>query len=117
MDANTAVTSIGFIAWLVAIPATMAFQQFVVYVVFALIGMLFHYYKMKLNKEFNGTLYNYLIKEHPASTFNAVVAVLASGFTYVYSGTVDTITWNALIGLSLSTGYSIDSIVNKAQNK
>jgi len=103
-----------FYDWVSVFFKSMEFQQLYIYIIFATLGMFGHYLKKSLSKEIQGSLYKYLFIDHPLSTFNSLSAIVVSACTYIFSGSTESIQWGPLIGLALTTGFSIDSIVNKS---
>ena len=115
MDSNINMNSLGFIDWMNIFIHSLSFQQLIVYNLAAFLGLYIHYWKKILSKEIEGSFNRYMFKDHPLYTFNAVIAIIVSSCTYIFSGSTASITWEALLGLAITTGYSIDSIVNKSK--
>lgn len=104
-----------FWTWVIAFVASMQFQQLLIYVAFGLIGALVHYYLKVIGGDIKNNLKLYLWGSHRSRTVTAFSTFLGSAFTYIFSGAVVGITWPALIGLAFTTGYALDSAINKGE--
>ena len=99
--------------WLASVVTPLKFQELAVFAIAGGSGMLSHYVKKVINKEIVPGLYNYLIGDHMKNTVAALSSFGTAMLAYVFSGTTDTTSWPAFIGLAFTTGYSLDSIINK----
>ncbi len=102
-----------FIEWVYSLPSSMEIQELIVFFIAGSIGVFSHFLKKKFCKELTGSFYNYLVGDHPAYTILALSTFWATAFTYIFSGTIDSASWPTTIGLALTTGYSLDSVLNK----
>lgn len=110
---------ISFVDWALLTLSSFQMQQFIVYCVFGIFGILAHYVKKYLNDEGSDSLsdhfFKYMVGDHPKRSVAMVLSFIGSGLAYVFSGATDGMTWVALIGLAFTTGYSLDSTVNKVR--
>ena len=113
----TAATAIAgnqeFFTWIHVAVSAPEFQQLYIFLVVGLVGIVAHFLKRKLEGELAGNFWNYLFGSYTGRTLTALGTFVGSAFTYVYTGAADGITWPALIGLAFSTGYMVDSSINK----
>ena len=100
--------------WLSHLFVSIEFQELWVYLIAGSIGIFGHYLKKLLSKEVEGNFYQYLVGDHLANTITALSTFVVSAFTYVFTGAVNSASWPVLIGLALTTGYAIDSTINKS---
>ena len=84
-----------------------------VYLIVGFIGIFFHYFKQWMTNSINGNFWTYLIGDCPRHTAAMIMTFVGSGIAYVYSGALDSSSWLAILGVAFSTGYSVDSAVNK----
>lgn len=109
---------ISFFDWVILTLNSFQMQQFIVYCAFGILGIIGHYIKKYLNDDYSEAelsehFYQYMFGDHPKRTLAMVLSFIGSGLAYVFSGATDGMTWVALIGLAFTTGYSLDSTVNK----
>lgn len=100
--------------WLNTFVHSMQFQELWVFLLVGFIGIFAHYAKKRLGQEIEGSFYKYLIGDHPASTITALSTFIGTAITYVFSGTIESASWSAIIGLAFTTGYAVDSALNKS---
>ena len=102
--------SAGILEWVLA-PARL--EEFLVFILIGFVGIFCHYMRKVLSDEIKGTFYDYMVGDHKANTITAVTTFLSTAITYVFSGSVTNLSWQTLIGLAFTTGYTLDSIFNK----
>lgn len=100
--------------WLTTFFQSMQFQELWVFILVGFIGIFAHYAKKRLGKEIEGSFFKYLIGDHPSNTITALSTLLGTALTYVFSGTIESASWSAIIGLAFTTGYALDSALNKS---
>lgn len=93
---------------------SMQFQELWVFILVGFIGIFVHYAKKRLGNEIEGSFGKYLIGDHPSSTITAMFTFIGTALTYVFSGTIESASWSAIIGLAFTTGYAVDSALNKS---
>jgi hypothetical protein len=103
-----------FIDWVVSQATSMHGQQLVVYLVVGFLGIFAHWLKNYLNDEYDKSFWHYLVGDKPKSTVVTLSSFIGSGLTYMYTGTIASASWPALLGLAFTTGYSFDSLLNKS---
>jgi len=91
---------------------TIFTQDFAVFFVVGAIGMLSHWLKRHLRRQTTSTLFEYLFVNHARYTWSAVMAYVGAVFALALGGMSDFGSTEAL-GLAWTTGYSVDSLVNK----
>ena len=75
-------------------------------------GMLTHWSKLWIRNETDAGLWEYLFVAHPRYTLYAFLTYTGAVATMVFGGDIDFTTREAFL-LAVSTGYSVDSAVNK----
>lgn len=96
---------------------------------FGFLGMYLHFREVRLSGRVAGTFFDYLFADEPGKTGKAIVVYLTWMSGMWSTGMFDAVIWEAFvtatkngvlyfpmaqaIGLSLSSGYMIDSKVNK----
>lgn len=100
--------------WINHFVHSMQFQELWVFLLVGFIGIFAHYAKKRLGKEIDSSFYKYLVGDHPASTITALSTFVGTALTYVFSGTIESASWSAIIGLAFTTGYAVDSALNKS---
>lgn len=93
---------------------SMQFQELWVFLLVGFIGVFAHYAKKRLGKEIEGNFYKYLVGDHVGSTVTALSTLVGTALTYVFSGTIESASWSSIIGLAFTTGYALDSALNKS---
>ena len=100
--------------WLNTFFHSMQFQELWVFLLVGFVGIFVHYAKKRLGQEIEGSFFKYLVGDHPASTITAISTFIGTAVTYVFSGTIESASWSAIIGLAFTTGYAVDSALNKS---
>lgn len=93
------------------------------------IGAYWHYRKVRNTGRHNGSLWDYLVADHPSRSGSVFVAILAASWTASTTGTADVIdvrlVWALLsngrlpvpainmILMAIGLGYTFDSSMNK----
>lgn len=102
-----------FFQWLNSLIHSLQGQQILVFWITGFVGMYFHYLVKALNKEIRWGFIKYLFGNYGGRTLTSLVTFMGSGVTYVFSGSVESLAWPTLLSLALTTGYAIDSAINK----
>lgn len=102
-----------FFPWLFSQITSIHSQQLGVYLVVGVIGMLAHWARLYLTGEYSQSFWYYLFGDQPKKTLLTLGTFVSSGFTYLFTGAVATASWPALMGLAFTTGYSLDSMLNR----
>lgn len=108
---------ISFIAWLISLFNGLQAQQLLVFLGMGFLGIYSHYFKKEFVGELSGGFYNYLVGDHPRQTLITLTSFLGSAIAYVFSGSMEGAEWSALVGLAFTTGYSLDSALNKGKSQ
>lgn len=104
----------GFFEWVQQLAATHVIDQFTVFMAAGMIGIIAHFIKKKyIDKEITSGLWTYLLVEYPDRTLITFSSLLIACLTYLATGVVASTTWPALIGMAFTTGFSLNSSLNK----
>ncbi|HZR35501.1 MAG TPA: hypothetical protein VFA75_09010 [Nevskia sp.] len=79
----------------------------------AIAGMLAHYVKSWAKGEISGNLVDYLFRDNPRSTVLSLGGVLTAVATTAATGTLDGMSLQQLLLSGFTTGFAIDSTLNK----
>lgn len=91
-------------------------SQWAVLVVAGIFGVCGNYAYKWLTEQIGGSLWTYLFVDYPKRTALAFCVYIGWTVFITSTGIVgDWTTWGALINLGLTTGFSIDALVNKAR--
>lgn len=82
-----------------------------------LIGMVSHYLKKWLRKEIEGSLVDYLLRDHVRETALALMTFLGAAATAIASAQFTGMTAMQIAMASFLLGYASDSAMNKATPK
>lgn len=106
----------GFLSWISSLVAGHVIDQFSVFMVAGLIGIVSHFVKKKyIDKEITSSFWSYMLVEYPDRTLITFCSLLAACLTYLATGVVASTTWPALIGMAFTTGFSLNSSFNKGK--
>ncbi len=95
--------------------ASKAFAQFWVLLVAGYLGVVANYMWKWATDTIQGSLWRYLVKDHPKNTVLSVMAI--SGWVLMAMSQIEQSTaWGLLINIGLTTGFAVDVLVNKAQS-
>lgn len=90
-----------------------ALERFAVFAIVGIGGMIGHYVKKWIRGEIHGNLIAYIFCDHPRQTALAVATFLGTAASLALTGQLDTLTVGNLIVTAITTGYTVDSAVNK----
>lgn len=90
-----------------------AMVRFFVFLVCGAVGASCHYLKKWLRDEIQGSLIRYLVVSHPKDTVLSVMTFFGAACAMHLGGQLAELTAQALIMLGFTTGYTVDSAVNK----
>lgn len=90
-----------------------ALGRFILFLVCGAVGATCHYLKKWLRDEIKGSLTRYLFKSHPKETVMSLLTFLGAACTLHLGGQLADLSAQALIMLAFTTGYTVDSAVNK----
>jgi hypothetical protein len=79
----------------------------------SLLGMLAHYAKKWGRGEYAGNLMAYLVADNPRASFATVMSCLGASAAIVATGTLHSMDTATALALGFTTGFAIDSAVNK----
>lgn len=99
------------------IHALMTFAATHVAIVFylaGLVGMLAHYVKKWTRGEYAGNLWAYLFADNPRASLAAVITYVGAAAAVVATGSLDGMKLAQVVAVGFTTGFAIDSAVNKA---
>lgn len=112
---------------------SISILSFIAFFILSAAGAYFHYRKVRKTGRHDGTLWDYLIADHPARTGAVWLALLGSSWAAATSGVADNINpelvWALLmVGklhiasvnimvLAVMSGYTFDSALNKGGNE
>lgn len=88
-------------------------QRLAIFVAVGLVGMFGHYVKKWLKREINGSLINYLVRDHPRETALAMLVFLGAAGSVYLSGQLAGMPMGPLLMTAFTTGYTCDSALNK----
>lgn len=91
---------------------TFASVDFLVFFFLGVAGMVGHWAKRWVRLETDKTLWSYLFRDSPRYTLYAFLTYVGAVLSMVIFGDIDFASKEAL-GLAFTTGYSIDSAINK----
>lgn len=114
LTAAAAITATPFLPWIMSFLNSFEAQQLIVYLIVGIVGIFSHYIKGYLQEEITGSFFKYMTNDHPKRSLAMFLSFIGSGVIYVTSGATAGMGWAALLGLAFTTGYSIDSTVNKS---
>jgi hypothetical protein len=89
------------------------FQRLGVFTGAALAGSFGHYLKKWVRGEIVGSLYRYLFVDHPRATVSMVFTLLGTVGGMFLAKQVQTLDLSQLLALSITTGYTVDSVTNR----
>ncbi len=108
---------ISFFSWLIGLWSSYQLEQLIVYIIVGILGIVAHYIKQYLTENVKGSIYKYMVKDSPKRSLAMILTFIGSAIGYVLSGATDGMTWASLIGLAFTTGYSLDSSINRSTTK
>ncbi len=79
-----------------------------------IIGMLAHYTKKWARGQYAGNLWAYLFADHPRASLAAVITYTATAAGVLTTASLAGMTLAQVAALGFTTGYAIDSAVNRA---
>jgi hypothetical protein len=79
-----------------------------------ILGMLAHYTKRWARGQYAGNLWAYLFADHPRASLAAVITYTGAAATVLATGSIDGMKLAQIAALGFTTGYAIDSAVNRA---
>ena len=90
-------------------------QSLGVFLAAGLGGMFAHYAKKWLRREINGSLIDYLLRDHPRETALAMLTFLGAAGTVYLSGQLTGLAIGPLLLTAFTVGYTCDSAINKGE--
>lgn len=78
-----------------------------------MLGMLGHFAKKRLRGEIQGSLFRYLFCDRPSATLLALLSFIAAGAALAGAGALNDLSVTSLVGLAFTTGYTVDSALNR----
>lgn len=100
-----------------SIDLTNPLHLWIAVMVLAQAGMFSHYLKKWLRKEIEGSLLDYLLRDHPRETALALFTLYGITATAILSGQFDALTLKQIVMPSWLLGYTVDSAMNKGAAK
>lgn len=85
----------------------------VVFYLAGLFGMVNHYTKKWARGEYKGSLWSYMCTDNPKSSLLAITSYIGTAAAIASTGALEAMNLGPLIGLGFTTGYTVDSVVNK----
>jgi hypothetical protein len=90
-----------------------SFKNVLIFTGIAIVGMFAHYGKSWAKGEISGNLVDYLFRDNPRATVLSIGGVLAAVATTYATGTLTGLTLQQLLMSGFTTGFAIDSTLNK----
>lgn len=91
----------------------MVTHSAIVFYVAGFLGMLGHYTKKWARGQYAGNLWAYLFADHPRASLSAVITYSATAAGVLATGSVEGMGLAQIAALGFTTGYAIDSAVNR----
>lgn len=85
----------------------------IVFYLAGFVGMVAHYVKKWTKGEYAGNLWAYLFADNPRASLAAVITYAGAAAAVVATGSLDGMKLAQVAALGFTTGYAIDSTVNK----
>ncbi len=99
---------------MIDILAAIAAQHLaLVFYLAGIIGMLAHYTKKWARGQYVGNLWAYLFADHPRASLAAVITYTATAAGVLTTASLAGMTLAQVAALGFTTGYAIDSAVNR----
>lgn len=88
-------------------------HELAAFIAVGIVGAFAHWFKKWLLDEITGSLVDYLFRDHPKNTGLAMFTLVGLACAAWLAGQLDTLDVRALIALAFTTGFTVDSAVNK----
>lgn len=89
------------------------FQRLGLFMVVSLVGCVSHYYKKWLRGEIEGSLKTYIVGKYSRETVLMLVTLVGVTLTMFFGNQIQGLNLQQLLVLAFTTGYTVDSAVNK----